>query len=75
MLNSGGSLKGWRNYREAMIPEIRLLLAGRADMAGAHVNITSTRSMWTPLNLFGHWRHLTAEILPLEVSGSNRGGG
>lgn len=36
-----------------MIPEIRLLLAGRADVAGAQMGITCTGSMWIPLNPSG----------------------
>lgn len=59
---------------ERPIPKVRLLLAGRVDVAGAQVGIIFTGSMWTPLNPSGPWRHLTAEILPLGVSGSNRGG-
>lgn len=55
-------------------PKVRLLLAGRVDMVGTQVDIIFTGSMWTPLNPSGPRRHLTAEILPLEVSGSNRGG-
>lgn len=54
-----------------MIPKAKLSSAGRAAVAGAEVGIASTRSIWTPADPPGPQGHLTADVLLLEVSGSN----